>query len=222
MARWSSLAGSKLGELVSKTIIHLEKVISTVEALKGMVYDYSSLDKFGLQAYFDEINRNEHEADKIKREIMRQLRLGLLHPLDREDILRLVTTADGIAAYSKATARRIVVYRRLGFEIPEDIYVELKRIMDKTLEASRSLYNAVRGLNESVDESLLLVEDVEEKEEEIDELRMDALEKLFNLCVDRFDARCMLLKEIIDDMENISDRCEDTGDVVRIIAVSLT
>ncbi len=222
MAKWSSLAGRKLGELVSKTINHLETVTSAVEVLEKLVHEYPALRAEDLREYFNRINTYEHEADNIKRDVMKELRLGYLHPLDREDILRLITMADDIAAYTKATARRLLVFHRLGFEIPVDIHEDLKNIMTKTLDASKTLLSALRNLNENVDEVLVLVEQVEEREEEIDDIRMDALEKLYNLCIDRVDARCILLKEIIDDMETISDKCEDTGDVIRIIAVSLT
>ncbi len=221
MSTWTNLGGRKLEEIVNKTVSHLESIKTEVELLQKMVKSLSEKRTVDVGKFFGEINKYEHAADRIKRDVMKELRMGYLHPLDREDILRLVTEADDIAAYTKATARRLMILYNLGFSIPQDIMGFLQSIIDKTYESINQLHQALKSLTESVDKTLSYVEEVEKLEEEIDEERMKALEALYKKCVDKIDAKCILVKEIIDDAENISDKCEDTGDVLRIIAVSL-
>lgn len=221
MSKWTNLGGRKLEEIVNKTISHLESVKTEVELLQKMVRSLGRGETMDVGKFFEEINKYEHKADRIKREVMKELRMGYLHPLDREDILRLVTEADDIAAYTKATARRIMILYNLGFSIPHDVTGYLTSIIDKTVESIRKLHKALKSLIESVDKTLSYIEEIENLEEEVDEERMKALEALYKKCIDKVDAECILVKEVIDDAEKISDKCEDTGDVLRIIAVSL-
>ncbi len=221
MSTWTNLGGRKLEEIVNKAVSHLKSIKTEVGLLQKMVESLSEKGIVDVGKFFEEINKYEHEADRIKRDVMKELRMGYLHPLDREDILRLVMEADDIAAYTKATARRLMILYNLGFSIPEDVMGFLQSIVDKTYESIRQLHNALKSLTESVDKTLSYIEEVEKLEEEIDEERMKALESLYKKCIDKIDAKCILVKEIIDDAENISDKCEDTGDVLRIIAVSL-
>jgi predicted phosphate transport protein (TIGR00153 family) len=218
---WSSTGGRKLGQIITMSVKHMGMVRDSVRELNNLV---EKLDRANLEVVknmFGRINSLEHEADNIKRSVMRELRLGLFHPLDREDLLRLIITADDIASFVKATARRMLLLYSLGYTISGPLLEVLKRLMKKTVESAEDLYEALISLDTDADKALHLITSVEELEEEIDEIRMEALNELYRLCSERFDARCMIMKEIIDDAENISDACEDTGDIIRIIAVSL-
>lgn len=221
MSTWIRHGGRKLEELVSKSIKHLETVTESIKSLLDMV-NYLREDRVeDAVKQFNRVNELEHSADNLKREIMRELRMGFLHPLDREDILKLIITADDIAAYTKATARRIVILNNVGCKAPRKIVDYLYDIVEKSANAAEILYKAVQALTRNIDETLTLVDKVEEIEEEIDEIRMKALEELYNICREKMTIDCILLKEIIDDAENISDKAEDTGDILRIIATTI-
>ncbi len=220
MSVWTSHSGRKLEELVSKTIKHLEIVRDEVKALREMINFLVTGEIDKAVDTFDTVNDLEHRADSLKRDIMRELRMGFLHPLDREDILKLIVTADDIAAYTKATARRIVILKKIGGKTPGKVLDYLHQIVEETVNAVEMLYKAVQSLVVNIDETLALVDKIEEIEEEIDEIRMNALEELYNYCRENLSIDCLLLKEIIDDAENISDRAEDTGDILRIIATT--
>jgi predicted phosphate transport protein (TIGR00153 family) len=218
---WTTHGGRKLEELVSKTIKHLEIVSESIKVLLEMVNLLREDKADEAVKLFEDVNKLEHKADDLKREIMRELRMGFLHPLDREDILKLIITADDIAAYTKATARRIVILNRVGLKAPRKILDYLHDIIERSVNAAEILHKAINALTRNIDEALTLVDKVEEIEEEIDEIRMNALEELYKICKEKMTIDCILLKEIIDDAENISDKAEDTGDLLRIIVTTI-
>lgn len=221
MSSWTWLAGRRLEEIVNKSIVHLELVHKTTELLGDMIkLLYEGKVNEGLK-FYEKISETERKADELKREILTSLSRGFIHPLDREDLLRLILTSDDIAAYTKATARRITVLYTIGSTLPEEILLLLKDIAEKTVEASSVLLSALRSLGSDPARTMTLTHEVEKIEEEIDEIRMNLLEKLYTLCKVNLTVDCLLMKEIIDDIENISDMCEDTGDVIRLIAVSV-
>lgn len=221
MSSWTWLAGRRLKEIVNKSITHLELIHKTTELLRDMIkLLYEGKVNEGLK-FYEKIGETERKADELKRDILHSLSRGFIHPLDREDLLRLILTSDDIAAYAKATARRIIILYTIGGTLPEEILFLLKDIAEKTVEASSVLLSALRSLGSDPARTITLTHEVEKIEEEIDEIRMDLLEKLYKLCKVDLTIDCLLTKEIIDDVESISDMCEDTGDVIRLIAVSI-
>ncbi len=221
MSSWTWLAGRKLEEIVNKSINHLELVHKTTEFLRDMINSLcEGKVNEGLKLY-EKISETERKADELKREILHSLSRGFIHPLDREDLLRLILTSDDIAAYTKATARRITILYSIGSKLPEEILSMLRDIAEKTVEASSVLLSALRSLGSDPARTISLTHEVEKIEEEIDEIRMNLLEKLYTSCKEKLTVDCFLTKEIIDDIENISDKCEDTGDVIRLIAISV-
>ena len=68
-----------------------------------------------------DISQCEREADSLKREIRLKLPRGLLLPIDRTDLLELVTQQDKLANYAKDIAGRMIGRQ---FGIPEEMQEE--------------------------------------------------------------------------------------------------
>ncbi|MGO2479000.1 MAG: TIGR00153 family protein [Pseudoalteromonas sp.] len=87
----------------------------------------------------------EREADDMKRDIRLQLPRGLFMPVERTDLLELVTQQDKIANKAKDIAGRIIG-REMTFpkEIKADFLTYLTRCVDATKQAS----NAINELDE--------------------------------------------------------------------------
>ncbi|MGO2010362.1 MAG: TIGR00153 family protein [Pseudoalteromonas sp.] len=87
----------------------------------------------------------EREADDMKRDIRLQLPRGLFMPVERTDLLELVTQQDKIANKAKDISGRIIG-REMTFpkEIQADFLTYLIRCVDATKQAS----NAINELDE--------------------------------------------------------------------------
>ena len=96
-----------------------------------------------------QISEAEREADLLKREIRLKLPRGLFLPIDRTDLLELVTQQDKLANYAKDIAGRMVG-RQFGIpqELQEDFMKFVCRSLDATVQAHRVI-NEMDGLLET-------------------------------------------------------------------------
>ncbi|SUC09285.1 phosphate transport regulator [Pasteurella canis] len=84
------------------------------------------------------ISECERQADTLKREIRLKLPRGLFMPIDRTDLLELVTQQDKLANFAKDISGRMIGRH---FAIPEEMQPEfekyLKRSLDSIVQAHR-------------------------------------------------------------------------------------
>ena len=168
---------------------------------------------------YEEIFRLEREADDEKEKIISEVSKGPFHPLDREDIIRLVLSMDDIAANVKSASRKLL------YSDPREAPDEVKKGL---VELAKLLEEIVSKLGETLDalisgskETLKLADLVERKEEEIDEFRHELIAKILEWgdSAEKL-SRVLIVKEAVENIEAASDKAEDVADVVRsIVAV---
>lgn len=215
---WSWLGRRVEAEVLEIALKHTGKVVEVAKAAEKLFRAYADGDASAAEAAKAEVFKAESEADDIKREAIRLMSEGLIHPIDREELIRLILTVDDIAAYLKGAARRA------GMMGPESINKEI-RVMaadmaSKTRVAAEKLLEAVSIIRSDPKKALALADEVERIEEDVDDMRAQALAKVFEFC-DKCEkiSACLIAKEIIDSIENATDRCEDASDVIRSIAL---
>ncbi|RLG08171.1 MAG: hypothetical protein DRN64_05185 [Thaumarchaeota archaeon] len=168
---------------------------------------------------YEEIFKLEREADDEKERIISEVSRGPFHPLDREDIIRLVLSMDDIAANLKSASRKLL------YSNPSEAPDEVKKGL---IELTKLLEEIVSRLGETLDalisgskETLKLADLVERKEEEIDEFRHELIAKILEWgdSAKRL-SRVLIVKEAVENIEAASDKAEDVADVIRsIVAV---
>ncbi len=214
---WAWIARRREREVLGKCLEHLDKIIEVVEASRELFKAYSSgsLEKIGelYQKVFDK----EREADDVKLGILADLSTGMIHPIDREELIRLVLASDDIAAHIKAASRRLTLLK--GGSLPPGAGEGFLTMIERVLEATRLLREAVESLIKDPRRSIELANRVERLEEENDETRMGLEESIVSWCNENETGSCILVYNILNSIENASDECEDVGDVVRSIAL---
>ncbi|HHT7762837.1 TIGR00153 family protein [Pasteurella multocida] len=78
------------------------------------------------------ISECERQADTLKREIRLKLPRGLFMPIDRTDLLELVTQQDKLANFAKDISGRMIGRH---FAIPESMQPELEKYVKRSLDA---------------------------------------------------------------------------------------
>ncbi|MCI4462212.1 MAG: DUF47 family protein [Thermogladius sp.] len=214
----SEKAGSKrrVDLIKSRIVEHALKVHETVEALRQL-FEASLKDPSKVGEYFEKIDVLEHEADKLKRGIISEVRLAYLHPIDREDVLKMVTLLDDIAGLSKASSKRIVAYSKGGLKLGEPYASDLKSIIEASYRAVDELVKIVKSVIEGSREALERLSEVEKLEKEVDDLRLKVLEELYQECITNLKPVCVILPGLIDDLEAITDACEDAGMLLKLM-----
>jgi predicted phosphate transport protein (TIGR00153 family) len=200
---------------------HFEKIIDTVKGMKNVIYTFCDEDFDEQEKHYTTTFESERAADAIKRQILAEISTGPLHPIDREEVIRLVLTADDIAENAKSAARKL----RLASTkcLTEEIAAHLKEIADMCVEIVERVWTAFLKLGEKKEQAIEAANQVEALEEMIDEHRLGLVKRILN-CKERIISikslgPWLMLMNAIENMEDLADRSEDVADVIRSIAI---
>ena len=133
-----------LGVFAKSPIKPMEDHIKKVhQASKALIPFFNHVFKEEWQEA-EEIRLNirnlEREADEMKRNIRLQLPRGLFMPVERTDLLELVTQQDKIANKAKDIAGRVVGREMIiPTEIQTDFLAYVTRCVDATKQASKAI-----------------------------------------------------------------------------------
>ncbi|OYT37396.1 MAG: phosphate transport regulator [Desulfurococcales archaeon ex4484_58] len=222
MSTWTWFSSKRERRVILKSLDHIGTVIEVINHLDSMVNFLQKLDYENALKEYTLVNQKEEEADRIKRDLIEELSRGTIHPMDREDLLRLILGNDDIAAYAKASARRLKLMIELKYELPDTLISVIKNIIENIKRSVEHIKDSINYLISDPCEAIKLSHVIEELEERVDDLRMEALRYIYKLCNEKEACNCLLYKELIDDLEMTADKCEDVSDIIRSIAISHT
>jgi uncharacterized protein Yka (UPF0111/DUF47 family) len=152
----------------------------------------------------------EHRCDSITHDIIKRLNRTFVTPIDREDIHGLARSLDDVMDAIDASAAVIRRYRidhvRFGAR-------ELARVIAQATEQVRS---GAAALERKTGVHDLAVE-INRLENEADDLHDEALRRLFDEAGDPL--MVMKWKEVLDLLEEATDRCEDVANVLEGVVV---
>ncbi len=158
----------------------------------------------------DEIKEVEHKCDFLTHEIIQRLHRTFVTPLDREDIHTLARSLDDVMDAIDASAAVVRLYQ-----------------IERVREDARELAKLVRM---SADQMVVALQALERKkgvaepaveinrlENEADRAHQAALRRLFE--EERDPIAIIKWKEILDFLEDATDRCEDVANVLEGVVV---
>jgi hypothetical protein len=178
----------------------------TVEGIKEFVSLVSTGANIAAKA--NRVKEIEHETDVITHRCVEALHKTFITPMDRNDIHRLVSRMDDIMDFVEASAERIVLY-----EIKQ-MLPEVRDMADVLQRAAEQLHLALKGLRKKKDlpSVLKICIDINRLENEGDAILRNALARLFR---EEEDAITVIKwKEIYEDIEAATDRCEDVANII--------
>ncbi|MEM3615209.1 MAG: DUF47 family protein [Candidatus Methanomethylicia archaeon] len=206
-------------EVLNLVRVHFEYILSTVSALRDLVYNVCDGDFDKADKVFEVIFQREREADDVKEKILDELSKGPFHPADKGEIMNLILTADDLASNAKSAGRKFCMAR--GVDLPNDVKDGLRGLADLTFNITLKLKDTFNTLTEDPRKAIGMAEEVERLEETIDDRRVELI-----LLILKWGegypkmSRWLMIKEAVENMEAIADRAEDTADVIRMISVS--
>jgi len=195
---------------------HLALTVSIVEDLEIAIHAAIENKMNEMKEAITRVAKNEEEADKIRRKVMDELSHGELSPIDREDLMNVVKGVDMVADWSHESARLLAVIPM--DEISEPIKQACNKMMEGVKKCVYALRKCINSMMENPKEALNAADEVEREEENVDDLHRDSRKALLNEREIRASVAVML-NELYEALEMISDWCEDTCDQVRIIMI---
>jgi predicted phosphate transport protein (TIGR00153 family) len=158
----------------------------------------------------DEIKEVEHKCDFLTHEIIQRLNRTFVTPLDREDIHALARSLDDVMDAIDASASLIRLYRldkvRFGAR-------ELAHIITASTDQVRLALGALEQHKGLITHAV----EINRLENEADRTHQQAVSRLFD--DERDPIVVMKWKEMLDFLEDATDRCEDVANVLEGVMV---
>jgi hypothetical protein len=150
----------------------------------------------------------EHETDTITHRCVEALHKTFITPIDRDSIHRLITRMDDIMDYVEAAAERIELYEL------SVMTADVRDLSDVLHRSAMQVEHAMRGLRtlKEPQATLKLCIDINRLENEADMILRRSVARLFKESKDPI--AIIKWKEIYENLENASDRCEDVANII--------
>lgn len=210
--------GRLVEEVLSEVSEHVNIIKEGVDKLQEIIEKYRELSYQELESLYGELSAIENRGDDLKLKIMNTLRTSYMHPDDREDFLRLILDIDEVVGVARAVAKKLLIFKHLDLSIPIDILNHIKEMVHLSVYAVQKVQEMINA--KLPDQVFEIASIIEKYEKEVDEIRLKALEALYKQCIQECNVACIALPIVIDDVELITDLCEDIADIYRLYIIS--
>ena len=195
---------------------NLRKVVDVSRKIPQLVEYFASGDKENVRKLFSEIRTGEEEVVKARRMVSQELsEIGAIL-IAREDFLRFTNLSSEIADFSEGIAYYLVEIMEHNWNISSDIKKDLLKLSSAVLDSVLKLRETMMVLNYGSQKTLEKAKDVEIAERIVDDqyriLTIKVLSGKLEVPV------LLLLRDILQLMENSADKAEDAADVARMIS----
>ena len=196
---------------------HIHIAYKCASQLSGFFVASIAGDWKSAQEFRDKIERLEHEADDLKKEIRLNLPKSLFMPVPREDLLELLLVQDKIANRSKDVSG-LVLGRKM--QIPAQIADQFLEFVDRNVDAAKQARKSVRELDElftagfrgaEVELVAGLIEELDKIETDTDDKQAALRGALFEIekTLDPVDA--VFMYQVIELTGEVADMAERVG-----------
>ncbi len=201
---------------------HMEKVADCVEKLIDIFEAFDKSDPQAIQDIAKTISSLEHQADLTKNDIRNHLPKSLFLPMDRENLLYILSLQDSLADQAEDIGI-LLALRPIPF--PEAIRSDFKAFLEKNLQSFRIAKQIIYELHELLQSSFGgleaesvkgMVDDVAFKEHEADLIQRNLLKVLLNLENEIPYTVFHIWMRILEGVGNISDLSEKLANCIRM------
>jgi uncharacterized protein len=196
---------------------HMASVMACVDHLPRFVEAVIARDWASAATLREAIADGEHEADRLKKALRRQLPSHLFMAVDRRDLLDMLLMQDKVANKAKDIAG-LMLGRRM--EVPAALEADFRAYVQRTIDACHQAHRAIRELDALLDtgfrgrETALvgeLLSELDRIEHETDRLQVKLREQLLTLERDLPPVDVIFFYQIIDWIGDLADRAQRVG-----------
>ncbi|MCX8205024.1 MAG: DUF47 family protein [Candidatus Nezhaarchaeota archaeon] len=197
----------------------LEHVRRVCEAVREMVLtleSYTSMSSREVLLHLSRTKQMEGEADDYRRNVYEYLAKASAAILNREDWIRLSMDLDKVADLAYSVAYRVSMACDRGWFPPSEVVAKINELAETTLQLCEKLKEALFVYSFNVERALAICRDIEKGEEEVDKLHRDLSTKILEVVPLPL---TLLLKDVCERMESMSDTIMDAVQDLRLIAL---
>lgn len=197
----------------------IRKVLAAVRELTNMVSDFAESKHTNIDEYLFAITKLKEEATEQKRILLDQLAQSGMLLLNREDFLRLAIDLCEIADYCEGAAHKISYICGRNMKIDDEVRMSILNMSKNVLKTVTNLRETIFSLVYSRQKALILAKNVEIAEYAVDKLFRETLVKIFDSKMPC--GSIIILKDLVQFIEDIADKAEDASDLTRILALGV-
>jgi len=193
---------------------HGMHIVEGARAFILMIQNYADLDL--REKHANEVVNAERSADRVTAEVNRLLHKTFITPIDREQIHGLINAMDDILDLLQDATETMSLY---DVRAMTD---EVLRLGDLSAKCCERVQHAVSLLGRisqpaTAEAAIKTCEEIDRLESDADRVMRGAMSKLFR---EQTDVRELIkLKTIYEQLESISDRCEDVANLIEGIVL---
>jgi uncharacterized protein Yka (UPF0111/DUF47 family) len=195
---------------------NLRKVVDVSRKIPQLVEYFASGDKENARKLLSEIRTGEEEVVKARRMVSQELASIGAILIAREDFLRFTNLSSEIADFSEGIAYYIVEIMEHNWVISSDVKKDLLKLSVAVLDTVLKLRETMMVLNYGSQKTLEKAKDVEIAERIVDDQFRALTIKVLNGKLDV--SVLLLLRDILQLLENSADKAEDAADAARMLS----
>jgi len=193
-------------------ILNAGRVLSTLP--KMLV----NKDKTGIKSALEQISSIEEEVENLRRKITRDVADvgGLI--LNRENILNTAYTMDEISGYITGISFKLSNIKVSTIKTAH-LEKDLTDLIELVVDEIYKLNEVIRSLNVDSSKSIELAQETQKIERDIDtKYRIMSITALDEITETK---ELLLMKDIIEGIEEMADKCQEVSDSFILLALSL-
>jgi len=202
---------------------HMQKVVSCVSELVPFTLAVLGGDEHRRNQHHQNIIDMEKEADALKKELRLRLPSSLFMPVDRRDVLEVLTMQDLVAGGARDVAG-LITGRNMTF--PESMSTKYMALVQRCIDACNQAHTTICELDELVETGFGkserervggLLHELDEIEQDTDEQQVVLRHKLFKLEDEIHPVNVMFLYKVIENTGGIADRAQRVGSRLQLM-----
>ena len=196
----------------------INRILNASRELGTLTDSLMKKDKKAIKNTLEQISTIEEEVENLRRKITREVADvgGLI--MNRENLLNTAYTMDEIAGYITGIAFKlsnVKITTLKSLKLDKDISELISLVVDEVYK----LNEIIRSLNTNTANAIELAQETQTIEREIDIKYREATIKLLNEVKDP--KELLLIKDVIEGIEEMSDKCQRVSDSFILLALSL-
>ena len=193
---------------------HGSHIVEGARAFILLIQNYADLDL--REKYANEVVTAERSADRVTAEVNRLLHKTFITPIDREQIHGLINAMDDILDLLQDATETMSLY---DVRAMTDEVLRLGDLSAKCCERVQHAVSLLPKISQpaTAEAALKTCEEIDKLESDADRVMRGAMSRLFR---EETDVRELIkLKAIYEQLESITDRCEDVANLIEGIVL---
>ena len=196
----------------------INRILNAARELSSLPELLVKKNKTDVKAKLEQISSLEDEVENLRRKITRDVADvgGLI--MNRENILNTAYTMDEIAGYITGIAFKLSNIK-VKTLTTGNFQTELTELIELVVDQVYKLNEIIRSLNTDSAKSVEFAQETQKIEREIDikyrNMSIKALDTISNT------KELLLMKDIIEGIEEMADKCQEVSDSFILLALSI-